>query len=454
MSSPLAIGAVSAVLRNLLDNGIVEEVPLGTTVNVTALAPDQIKLDRPQDPPQINVFMYQATPNTAWRNSALPSRAAAGERISNPPLALDLHYLVTAYGRSDFQAEILLGYAMHLLHERPMLDRAAIRRALNPPGTLDLSMLPPEYQLLSASDLADQVEALRITPVALSIDDLSKLWSALSSNYRPTAVYQVSVVLIEARRPARSPLPVLSRGAVDPATQRDRGVVVNADLLPPLPTLLEAVPVAQQGVARLGESLTVKGLRLAGAGATVLLTHRLVSAPIEIAVTPNMAGTEFSFALPNAALDQTRFAPGLWQISLRVTPPGELHPRVTNGIALAIAADPVLVADAALGLPAASAVRGGAVPVDGVPPPQVTVTLRTRPQVRVGQAASLTLDGMSANARPRLNAADPLVFVFDNALAAGPRWVRLRVDGIDSPLVCKSGPAPDFDPSQRFTVPA
>ena len=35
----------------------------------------------------------------------------------------------TAYGVDDFQAEILLGYAMHLLHERPVLDRAAIRRA-------------------------------------------------------------------------------------------------------------------------------------------------------------------------------------------------------------------------------------------------------------------------------------------------------------------------------------
>ena len=52
MSSPLAIAAVSAVLRNLLDNGIVEAVALGTTVTVTALAPDLIKLDAPQDPPQ------------------------------------------------------------------------------------------------------------------------------------------------------------------------------------------------------------------------------------------------------------------------------------------------------------------------------------------------------------------------------------------------------------------
>ena len=456
MSSPLAIAAVSAVLRNLLDNGIVEAVALGTTVTVSALAPDLIKLDAPQDPPQLNLFMYQATQNAAWRNRDLPSRAPGGERIASPALALDLHYFVTSYGRSDFQAEILLGYAMQLLHERPMLDRAAIRRALNP-GTLDLSLLPPEYQLLAASDLADQIEAIRITPAALSTEEWSKVWSAIQSRYRPTATYQVSVVLIDVRRPTRSPLPVLSRGPVDVATGRDRGVVVTPDLLPPLPTLYSAAPPARQTVARLGETVSVNGLRLAGAGATALLRHARLAAPIEIAVTPDAAGTGFTLTLPNALADQASFVPGLWQLALRVTPPGEAVPRLSNGVALALAADPVLVDDVALGLPAAAAVRGGAVPIDGMPAPQVTVTLRCRPQVRVGQAASLALDGFSAEARPRALASDALVFVFPASLAAGPRWVRLRVDGVDSPLVKRgalAGASPEFDPSQRLMVPA
>ena len=98
---------------------------------------------------------------------------------------------------------------MHLLHERPVLDRAAIRRALDP-SPLDVSMLPPAFQALVASDLADQAELLKITPSPMTIDEMSKLWSALQSHYRPSAAYQVSVVLIEGRRPARSPLPVLS----------------------------------------------------------------------------------------------------------------------------------------------------------------------------------------------------------------------------------------------------
>src|SRR5262249_12864560 len=223
-------------------------------------------------------------------------------------------------------------------------------------------------------------------PVVRRMDEMSRLWAAIQSHYRPSAAYLVSVVLIEATRPARTPLPVLSRGPVDPITQRDRGVVVNPDMLPPLPTLFAAAAPAQQVVAKLGDVVTVSGVRLAGTGTVAVLAHRLVATPIEIPVTPNAAGTEFTLTLPNDAAAQTNFAPGVWQLTLRLTPTGDVETRETNGVALPIAADPVIAADAGLGLPAASATRGGA-------PPQVTVTMRSRPQVRLAQTATLALDG-------------------------------------------------------------
>src|ERR1700761_6099358 len=103
MSSPLAIGAVSAVLRNLLDNGMIEAgAAIGTTVNVTAVAPDTIKLDDVDEPPRLNLFLYQVTPNVAYRNAGMPSRSGtSGDRLTNAPLALDLHYVLTAYGRQN-----------------------------------------------------------------------------------------------------------------------------------------------------------------------------------------------------------------------------------------------------------------------------------------------------------------------------------------------------------------
>ncbi len=281
MSSPLAIGAVSAVLRNLLDNGLIDVSGVLGPVTVSAIAPDRIDLAAADAVPRLNVFMHHAGENTALRNMDLPARNAWGDRIANPPLALDLDYLITAYGFADLQAEILLGYAMHVLHERPVLDRAAIRRALDP-SPLDVSMLPPAFQALVASDLAEQFEAIRITPLPMNGDEMSKLWSAVQSHYRPSAAYRVSVLLIEAPRTARRSLPVLSRGVVDVATGRDRGVVVQPDMLPPGPTLLRVVPPMQQAAARLGDTVAIEGVRLDGNNVRARLRHRLLAGPADL----------------------------------------------------------------------------------------------------------------------------------------------------------------------------
>jgi hypothetical protein len=448
MSSPLAIGAVSAVLRNLLDNGLIDaSAAVGTTVKVSAVAPDTIDLNDTSFSPRINLFLHQATPNAGWSNFGQPVRNANGERLTNAPLALDLHYMLTAYGRIDFQAEILLGYAMHVLHERPVLDRAAIRRALTSP--LDVSLLPQAFQALTASDLADQVEQIKITQAVMSSDEMSKLWSAIQSNYRPSSAYHVSVVLIEGTTPGRSPLPVLSRGLVDLVTKRDRGVVVNPDLSPPLPTLFTAEPPLKQSGARLGETITISGVRLAGSGHRVRLAHRLLVNPIELVPpAPNAAGTELTIALPNDLAAQSAFIAGQWALSVRLTPPGEANPRDTNAIPLVLAPAPVITAiGVPLNLPAVTATRGGA-------PLRVTVTLAARPQIRIEQRATLLLDTVEATALPRLSATDPLVFEFPNSVPAGNPWLRLRVDGTESVLLDRSGPAPVFDPTQSITVPA
>jgi Pvc16 N-terminal domain len=449
MSSPLAIGAVSAVLRNLLDDGMIEAgAAIGSTVNVSAVAPDTIDLQNTEEPPRLNLFLHQVTPNSGWRNLGLPSRGAdSGERLTNAPLALDLHYILTAYARADFQAEILLGYAMHLLHERPVLDRAAVRRALNP-SPLDVSMLPPAFQALAASDLADQMELLKVTPASMSADEMSKLWAAILTHYRPSAAYTVSVVLIEGTHPGRSPLPVLSRGPRDPVTHRDRGAVVNADMLPPLPTLFETVPQLEQTGTRLGEPVGVTGVRLSGSGHRVRLTHRLVQTPIEIVPSPAaITDTGGSFALPDDLAAQGNLCAGQWSLSLAFTPDGETGPRETNAIPLVLAPAPVIAPDPALGLPGVSIVRGGA-------PPRVTVTIFSRPRVRPEQRATLILDGVESVATPRTAATDPLIFVFPDSLSAASHWLRLRVDGTDSILLDRTGPEPVFDPSQQVTVPA
>jgi hypothetical protein len=216
MSTALAIASVTAVLKDLLNNGVVDHnvQPLIGDVTVSALPPDRIITEGSAEKSQLNIFLYQVTPNAAWRNAALPSRDSRGARLTNPPLALDLHYLLTAYGEKDLHAEILLGYGMQILHEAAVLPRDAIRRSLSPfpQQPFDVGHLPPQLQALFESGLAEQVEQIKVVPQSISTEEISRLWTAFQARYRPTAAYQVSVVLIESRSGAvRAALPARER---------------------------------------------------------------------------------------------------------------------------------------------------------------------------------------------------------------------------------------------------
>jgi hypothetical protein len=206
MSSALAIAATTAVIQSVLDTGVVNAQlsPVLSNISVSALPPDRIQTGA-NEPNQLNLFMYQATYNPGWRNVALPARDTRGDRISSPPLALDLHYLLSAYGADDLHAEILLGVGMQLLHEMPVLTREAIRAVFTPAPGDTLSAI---MQALAASGIAEQVEMIKVCPWPLNTDELSKLWAAFQDKYRPCAAYSASVVLIESRAPTRSSLPV------------------------------------------------------------------------------------------------------------------------------------------------------------------------------------------------------------------------------------------------------
>lgn len=222
MSNALAIASVTAVLKDLLDNALIDSAASGSVgdrIKVTASTPDRIATGETESA-QLNLFLYNITPNLGWRNVGLPSRNDRGERLTNPPLGLDLHYLLTAYEKDDLEAEVLLGYAMQVLHETPILTRRAIRQALGSGSVVDGDILPPALRALNASDLADQVELIKITPQALSTEEMSKLWTAFQSKFRPSVAYHVSVVLIESRGEIRPTLPVRERNIyVEPFRQ-------------------------------------------------------------------------------------------------------------------------------------------------------------------------------------------------------------------------------------------
>lgn len=193
MSSALALASVTAVLKDLLENGLASggvTSKIGGDTSVSALPPDRVTAGS-DEKAQLNLFLYAVTANTRMRSD----RTAEGR---GRPLALDLHYLLTAYGAQDFQTEILLGHALQLLHETPVLEREQIRRTIaNLSHTKDRRVVPAALAALASSDLADRVERLEITPEFLGNEEMSKLWSALQAKYRPSATYKVSTVVID-----------------------------------------------------------------------------------------------------------------------------------------------------------------------------------------------------------------------------------------------------------------
>jgi len=436
VSNALAIAGVTAVLKDLLDTGLIDHQvtdAMGMGVTVSALAPDAIQLGSDAQP-RLNLFMHQVTPNGAWRNASHPWVDAAGRRIANAPLALDLHYLLTAYGSAELQAEVLLGYAMQLLHETPVLTRDAIRTALVPPNPpLNGSLLPSVYQALRAADLADQVEQIKITPEKMDTEELSKLWTALQAHYRPTAPYVVTVVLIQSTQPSRSPLPVLSRGLVDPVTKVEQGVRVVASLVPPYPEI-EAITLPHaQIAAQLGDSIQLDGHDLDGSNHALLLSHAWLRINRTLTLPTSVTAAAVKFQLTD---DPANFPAGIYGATLQVLRPGEPIPRLSNQVALAIA--PQITA-----LPPSANLDASG---------NLTLTPTCKPDVQLGQRVSLVLGGIEVLAQPFGLSSSTPTFVFEG-LPTGPYWVRLRVDGVDSLLVNRSTSPPSFTGPQIQVLP-
>jgi hypothetical protein len=195
-TAPLAIASVTAVLKDLLGNGLIKysAVTRLGDVTVSVLPPDRIAVGA-DEASQLNLFMYRVTPHTTWREAPRVEGAAARNSTHGSRLTLDLHYLLTAYGGQDFHEEILLGSAVHLLNMTPVLTPEIIRKALDlgsPKNGKNLAS--PVRAALSASALADQFEQIKVTPQFLSFEEMSKLWSMLQARYRPSVAYEVSVV--------------------------------------------------------------------------------------------------------------------------------------------------------------------------------------------------------------------------------------------------------------------
>jgi hypothetical protein len=246
VSNYLAVAAVTASLKRVLDEALTAGVPGAVADATVTTSRPETAANGAADRKGVNVYLYQVTPNPAWRNADLPTRRGDGSLIQRPQAALDLHYLLTFYGDDALlEPQRLLGMTVRTINSRPILTRDSVRAAMEAAVAED----PETY--LQFADLADGIELVKFSPLPLNLEELSKLWSVFfQTPYVLSVAYEGSVVLIEsAETPTGLGLPVLDR---------------RVHVLPyRAPAIDEVVPAAGRNAPVLaGSTLRIRGRNL------------------------------------------------------------------------------------------------------------------------------------------------------------------------------------------------
>lgn len=257
MSDYRAIQGVSSTLKKLLETFMVLNAPdiaPDDRVTITLGLPDQEGEGK-----RVNLFLYHVQECAYLKNQDLPG-VSHGSEYGRPPLALDLHYLLTAYNTNEegdqIEAQQILGDAMGALHDHAYLTG----------GSLDPS-------------LEGAVEKAKVTLEPLTVEDVTKVFLSLTTPYRLSVGYKVTVVQIQSRI-QRSVSGLIAEGP---------GGGPRVVVLPIQRPRIDEVFVIRQGdplqkervaYARIGDRLIIKGRNLGGA-AKLLVSSMQVALAVQ-----------------------------------------------------------------------------------------------------------------------------------------------------------------------------
>ena len=139
----------------------------------------------------ISLFLYRVEINAGLRN--LPVQIGLDGVSRRPPLPLDLYYLLTIWAKDVVKQQRILGWAMRILEDAPVLSAAR------------LNNFGPER------DVFQPHEKIEIIYNSLSLQDLSNLWSAFKVSLPMSVAYIARVVGIDSTIPAADAVPVQTR---------------------------------------------------------------------------------------------------------------------------------------------------------------------------------------------------------------------------------------------------
>lgn len=367
--------------------------------------------------------------------------------MQRPQAALDLHYLLSFHGDEGALVPHNACWAAWYVPctRGPVLTREAIAKVVE--DTKDINQ--PIDPFLADSDLADQVELIKFSPLPLNLEELSKLWSVFfQAPYALSVVYQGTVVLIESGETPQAALPV-----------RKRKLYVMPFNHPVIERLLNA-NVEEDASAdphiTMASTLVIQGRQLRGQITRVRIGSIL-------APPPTLSITDTRVSLLLASLTALRAGVQSVQVVHEI-PMGEPevpHRGVESNVAAFVLSPTITQTISSI----SSVIENGSTLFSAT----VTVTFtpnvgRTRrlrlllnefnaPDNRPPRDYSFTAPKDNGITNPNQTETSSVVFSVSRVLA-GEYLVRVQVDGADSVLRMNLAVSPPvFEPGQTVTIP-
>jgi Pvc16 N-terminal domain len=169
------IAATSNAIRLLLENA-------GATSELSGGSVDLYQAEQLQKPldgtkPKLSVYLYRVVLSTVRRDR--PFRIGPDGRRYRPSIPLDLHYLVSAWSSDAKRAHQLLGWAIRVLDDTPVL----------PVGLLN------SYQ--AGLDVFAPDETVELVWEPLSLTDLYDIWQVSQQTQAPSASYIARMLMLD-----------------------------------------------------------------------------------------------------------------------------------------------------------------------------------------------------------------------------------------------------------------
>ncbi len=124
--------------------------------------------------PLIHVYLYRVEQNEFFRNNDW--LRPTDTTLQDPPVGLNLFYLITPYGKDQTDIQTTLGELIKVLNDQPSLPPSAF----------------------TDPSLVEGADEIRIVPHSLTLDEMTSFWRAFENrSYRLSVAYEVAVVLID-----------------------------------------------------------------------------------------------------------------------------------------------------------------------------------------------------------------------------------------------------------------